>query len=123
MELYFRRSEPMAVPFDDRAQHQPPGIDGTYSGSCVVCLQGCDTALAFRGEAEWIIAGLRVLGLPSGEAEQTLAHATGCDPDMVPNGELTVPVRVCESCVQATGTGMRVGLAVAEVPIYQHSTR
>jgi hypothetical protein len=109
----------MAIPFEDRARHQPPGLDGSYTGSCVVCLQGCDTALAFRGEAEWVIAGLRVLGLPSDEAEQTLAHITGCAPGMVPNGELTIPVRVCESCAQASGAGMRVGLAHAEVPVYQ----
>jgi hypothetical protein len=113
----------MAIPFTDRAKHQPPGLDGTYTGACVVCLQGCDTALAFRGEAEWVIAGLRVLGLPGDEAEKTLTDITGCEPGMVPNGELTVPVRVCETCVQASGTGMRVGLATAEIPVYQRSKR
>lgn len=109
----------MAIPFEQRAQHQPPGLDGTYTGSCAVCLQGCDTALAFRGEAEWALAGLRVLGVPGDEAEKILTLVTGCEPGMVPNGELTVPVRVCETCVQASGTGMHVGLASAEVPVYQ----
>jgi hypothetical protein len=109
----------MAIPFEDRAQHQPPGIEGTYRGSCVVCLQGCDTGLAFRGEAEWIIAGLQVLGLPAHEAETTVTAYTGCEPGLVPDGELTVPVRVCEACVQASGTRMRVGLVRAEIPIYQ----
>jgi hypothetical protein len=113
----------MAIPFEDRARHQPPGLDGTYTGSCVVCLQGCDTALAFRGEAEWVIAGLMHLGLPHEEAEDTLSHVTDCAPGMVPDGELTIPVRVCESCVQASGTGMHVGPAHAQIPVYQRSQR
>ena len=75
-----RRRNPMAIPFQDRAQHQPPGLDGTYTDSCVVCLQGCDTGLAFRGEAEWVLAGLHVLGIPDDEAEQMLTNVTGCEP-------------------------------------------
>jgi hypothetical protein len=43
-------------------QRQPnlpaPGLQGTYEGSCVICLQGCDTGLQFTGEAEWLVAGL-----------------------------------------------------------------
>jgi hypothetical protein len=109
----------MAVPFEDRAQHHPPGLNGTYTGSCVVCLQGCDTALAFRGEAEWVLAGLRVLGLPDDEAAKTLTEVTGCAPGMVPDGKITVPVRVCEACVQATGTGMQVRPISAALPVYQ----
>jgi hypothetical protein len=116
-----RRRKPKAIPFEERAQHQPPGLDGTYTGSCVVCLQGCDTALAFRGEAAWVIAGLRVLGLPADEAEETLTEITGNAPGMEPDGELTIPVRVCESCVQATKTGMRVGPLHEPVPVYQRS--
>jgi hypothetical protein len=108
-----------AIPLEDRVQHQPPRLNGTYTSSCVVCLQGCDTALAFRGEAEWVIAGLCVLWVPLDEAGKILTFATGCEPGMVPNGELTVPVRVCETCVQTSGTGMRVGLVSAEVPVYQ----
>ena len=45
-----------------------PGIDGTYDGSCVACLRGTDTGLAFTGEAEWIIAGMMMLGIPEDQA-------------------------------------------------------
>jgi hypothetical protein len=65
-----------------------------------------DTALAFHGEAEWIIGGLLALGIPEGEAEAT-AHAfwSERDPTLrkgeVPGGILTEPIRVCRDCVRA----------------------
>jgi hypothetical protein len=51
----------------------------------VACGQGTDTAIAFAGEAEWHIAGLQVLGVPSADAPGVLTAATGCKPDMVPH--------------------------------------
>jgi hypothetical protein len=80
-----------------------PGLNGDYRGACVVCLKGTDTALAFRGEAEWTLAGLMRLGLPKKEAYATLeafltefqpGHITG----MVPPGVIAVPVQVCRRC-------------------------
>jgi hypothetical protein len=76
----------------------PPGIDGSWRDSCVVCLKGTDTGIALRGEAEWVIAGLRVLGVPSDQASETLRVVTGSDPGMVPDGEVTITIRVCIPC-------------------------
>lgn len=95
-----------------------PNLNGDYRDSCVVCLKGTDTGLAFVGEAEWVLAGLRVLGVPDDQASETLGAVTGCQPGMVPDGEITVQLRVCETCAKATGTGMTVGLVATGVPRY-----
>jgi hypothetical protein len=70
-------------------------------GTCAVCLRPTDTGLAFRGEAEWVIAGLMGLRVPQEQAEAMLSGFTGCGPGMVPVGEVTVPVRVCRRCVES----------------------
>lgn len=98
--------KPVAIP--------RPGLSGDYRDSCVVCLQGTDTGLAFTGEAEWVIAGLVVLGVPREQADATAFPDS--DPGMVPDGTVTVGVRVCQSCVDASGTKMPVGLIVTGVP-------
>jgi hypothetical protein len=104
-----------------RMKVPPPGLQGTYEGSCVVCLQGCDTGLAFRGEAEWAIAGLLNLGIPQDQAAATLEAFTGSEPGMVPNGIITVPVRLCEVCLAKSGLNMQVGLVAkgGELPCYE----
>lgn len=99
-----------------------PGLDGTYSGSCIVCLNGCDTGLAFVGPAEWAIAGLTVLGVPKKQAPaiviEQLAKQYGItEPDTVPDGDVTVGVSVCQSCVDKCGTRFPLGLiSTGEVP-------
>ena len=101
-------------------QIPPPGLDGTYRGSCAVCRRGTDTGLVFQGVAEWALAGLQVLGIPEDEAAIMLEQATGCDPGKVPTGEVTLPVRVCRQCAAASGTGMTVGLTSSgELPCYR----
>jgi hypothetical protein len=81
-----------------------PGLRGDYSGTCIVCLTPTDTGLGFRGEAEFVIAGLRVLGVPEDE-EYTTFRAGWADAghDLedgeVPDGIIEVPVRVCTRCV------------------------
>lgn len=92
-----------------------PGLDGTYTGSCVVCLNGCDTGLAFVGEAEWGMAGLHYLGVPTDQAEtmvmEQLAKVYGItEPGVVPDGDVTVAVSVCKSCVDKSGCGFPLGL-------------
>jgi hypothetical protein len=82
-----------------------PGLQGDYRGTCVVCVKPTDTGLAFIGEAEWVIAGLQVLGVPADQAEGTARQAwreQGRDVDdgNVPDGELTATVRVCRACVR-----------------------
>lgn len=104
-----------------------PGLDGTYTGSCVVCLNGCDTALAFVGEAEWSVAGLTVLGIPSDQAQtmviEQLATVYGItEPDTVPDGDVTVAVSVCESCRDRSGAGFPLGLtSTGDIPAISQS--
>jgi hypothetical protein len=76
-----------------------PGLQGDYSQSCCVCLRGTDTALAFQGEVEWLIAGLMSLGIPEQEAGAMVSRHFGCPDGEVPCGCLTLPVRVCSECV------------------------
>ena len=106
-------NEPLKVP--------PPGLDGTWRDSCVVCLQGTDTGLAFVGEAEWVIAGLTVLGIPEDQGTTMISEVTGCAPGNVPLGEVTMHVRVCAKCAAASGMGLTVGLLsdAAGVPGYR----
>lgn len=99
----------------------PPGLQGTYKGSCIVCFQGTDTGLMLRGDAEWIIAGLMHLGMRDfDEAAAVVAHGHGCDPGMVPDGVLSPAIQVCESCVKKSGSDIKVGLVASGVlPCYQ----
>jgi hypothetical protein len=87
-----------------------PGLQGDYRDSCVVCFQGCDTAVAFRGEAEWVVAGLSVLGVPMDQAATTVSMLAECEPGMCPEGQMTVAVRVCEACHAKSRTGFPVGV-------------
>ena len=91
-----------------------PGLFGHYHGSCVVCLRGTDTALAFQGEAEWMIAGVSALGVPLKQAGVMVSHFFGCLPGRVPDGDdLTIVVQVCSSCVAKAKPGFPVpGLVV-----------
>jgi hypothetical protein len=95
----------------------PPGLDGTYRDSCMVCLRGSDTGLAFRGEAEFVLAGLHHLGIPDDQCEVLVSHFTGCDPGKVPVGAFTFPVRVCGPCAEAGGK-LTVGLISTGIPLY-----
>lgn len=88
-----------------------PGLLGGYRGTCIVCMRPTDTALAFRGEGDWLIAGLMSLGIPRDQAYLTLLHAwrehgRHVDDGMVPSGTLTETVRVCHKCVRKAGPGL-----------------
>ena len=94
----------------------PPGLDGTYRDSCVGCFHGTDTALGFRGEAEWVIAGLMRF-MPQSHAEALVSMSTGCDPGKVPAGEITLVFRVCKDCAsKGEGEPFPVGLLVGDDP-------
>jgi hypothetical protein len=95
-----------------------PGLNGTYRGSCAVCMHGTDTGLAFRGVAEWVIAGHVVLGIPQDQATLMVQRATGADPGMVPDGEITVVIRVCRDCAERSGAGFEVRPVSEGVPVY-----
>jgi hypothetical protein len=78
----------------------PPGIDGTHEDSCAICRKGTDTALVFRGEAEWLVAGLLNLGLSAETARISVSEYFGSPPGQVPDGIHTVVMRVCLACVE-----------------------
>ena len=83
-------------------------------GSCIVCLHGTDTALAFRGSVEWVAAGLCALGVPADQAVATVRYA----PTLIDGeGRVTATYQVCGRCAQQT-VFPRPGLvyAGAQVP-------
>ena len=92
------------------------GIHGTDAESCVVCLRGTDTALAFVGEAEWAVAGLQHLGVPDYQAGATVSYGLGCGPGEVPDGEVTVMFRVCRECADKAGFPVALVTAAADIP-------
>ncbi|WP_037603631.1 hypothetical protein [Streptacidiphilus rugosus] len=99
-----------------------PCADGAGDRSCIVCRQGCDTGLAFIGEAEWSMIGLALLGIPAARAEKVvvrqLAKTHGItEPGFVPEGEVIVLVSVCRSCVDTSGSGFPLGpISTGQVP-------
>ena len=95
----------------------PSGLHGDYTGSCVVCLNGTETAVAFEGEAEWVIAGFTVLGVMSDQSRATLAESAPerWQDGKVPAGRVTEAVRVCGDC--AGRAGFPVGLIDAGVSL------
>ena len=113
------RLTPFIVPPGLNPFTVPPGLDGTYRGTCVICGRGTDTAIAFRGEAEWVIAGGIKLGLPEPQASRMLELATGCDPGNVPVGVITVPYRICAECAaKASPHAPKPGLTSGDMPCY-----
>ncbi len=82
----------------------------------MACFKGdCTTALAFEGDAEWILAGLTVIGVPDDQSYATLRHGLELDgwegePGMVPDGTLRMAFRCCAECA-AKQAGFPVGPA------------
>lgn len=101
------QQEERAAP-SGRGERPEPGLDGTYRDSCVLCLEGTDTAVAFVGESEWAIAGMVVLGVDQAAAIMMVEQATGAPPGQAPVDDTRVQVRCCRSCLQASETGMTV---------------
>jgi hypothetical protein len=69
-------------------------------GSCIICGQGTDTALGFKGSGEAHIAFLIVLGVAEDEASATVSVATNSEPGMVPSGKFVATYRLCARCVR-----------------------
>jgi hypothetical protein len=97
----------------------PAGLQGDHADTCVICLQGTDTGLAFRGDAEWVAAGGVMLGVPTDQATIMVSRALGCEPGMMLPGVLTFTYRVCADCAARAGA-MAPCLLVqgGEVPCY-----
>lgn len=103
------------------AARRTPGLDGTYTGTCIACLRATDTAMGIRGEPEWHAAFLVRLGLPMKEAiattERYLAEMSEAYP-LGPDGEPTAIYRVCSSCMERAHLPKPVlALVGAEIPM------
>jgi len=88
----------------DRNDSNPPaaGLQGDFEGTCIVCLRPTDTGLAFKGDGDFLVAGLTVLGLPMDEAAATVSYFFGIPPGTVPSGVRTLTIQVCKDCVAKT---------------------
>lgn len=100
------------------------GIDGTYAGSCVVCMHGTDTGLAVRGPAEALAALLEILGLPATQASAMVLYIAetefGCKNGTVPAEDCTWALRLCRECAAPINkSGMEPGLITTGIPVYQ----
>ena len=114
------QQKPSTIPPERNPFTVPPGLDGTYRGTCVICGRGTDTAIGFRGEAEYVIAGGIRLGLPEPQARRRLELATGCDPGNVPDRIITHAYRVCAACVERANPNFpRPGLVPDNVPFLE----
>jgi hypothetical protein len=89
-----------------------PNTDDFLRGTCTICLQPCDTALAFKGSFEWAVAGLLVLGIQTpAESVRLVSYCMGSDPNYPPDGTITVQLKCCQSC--AANAHLRVGLVAS----------
>ncbi len=66
----------------------PPGLQGDYTGSCVVCGYRTDSGLVFEGEGEFLIAAMMRLGLPEFDAHAMIEQEYNCSPRQRPFGDL-----------------------------------
>lgn len=96
-----------------------PGFNGTYADTCAACLRPTDTALAFEGDGEFMIASLMQFEMSINDAASTLCAATGCDEGMVPVGTFTTILRICQKCANEAGfCSPALLFADAEIPLY-----
>ena len=86
---------PEVQPVAELARRRPRGLDGTFSGTCIVCLRATDTGLGFRGDVTWQAASLIVLGLPRDEAVATVNEH---EHELGPDGRYEVIHRLCTDC-------------------------
>ena len=101
----------------------PPGPDGSYVGSCCVCMRGTDTGFAINGVAEAVIGLLLAAGIPNDQAtEMILQQATesfGSPPGTVPQDKRVWGLRMCEQCaLPFARNGIRVGLVANGLTVY-----
>lgn len=75
-----------------------PGPEGDYRDTCIVCLRATDTGLAFRGEGEFLAAGLICLGVPRHDAVKVASRIAFKTPGDDPES-LTMTIVACAHCV------------------------
>jgi hypothetical protein len=82
----------------------PKGAD-----ACIVCGQTTDTGLGFTGEAEWIVAGLKILGVEHDRSALIVSGRTDNPPGKVPVGRFSLAFRVCSDCAEKAQANMEPG--------------
>jgi hypothetical protein len=113
----------------------PPGLNGSYTDSCIVCMRGTDTGLAFVAPADeaidWAVAGLMALGVPNDRASTIVTQAleriaAGEPPQGVlrfpDDGSLAFGFRVCGDCADRSPANPRVGFITEGVPAITRPT-
>lgn len=93
------------------------GAFGNYVGSCVACMRGTDTGLAFRGEIEFIAAALMMLGVPENQAISIVKTSDA----ILIDGEnrFVATMRVCAGCAERARVPVKPVLLIdgADVPV------
>jgi hypothetical protein len=99
-----------------------PGLFGDFRDTCVSCLVPVDTGLAVEGEAEFVIVALGKFGIDYPVARDMIGDVArdryGCDPGMVPAGDMRVEIRVCRACAARAGMVPSL-LAGSEIVTYR----
>lgn len=81
------------------------GANMDRSGSCIVCITGTDTGIAFGGSIEWLAAGLVALGVPTEEAIATITSSVDGR-----SRRSTLTVRVCAKCARKSALSVTPAL-------------
>lgn len=108
----------------------PPGLQGHYGGTCILCAQGTDSGLALRGSPTQVAAELVRLGVPDNKVRNLLERGFERDttsfrdpPAERPTTVWAAPrmeliARICDAC--AAKAGLETGLIITggHVPGY-----
>jgi hypothetical protein len=93
------------------------GLNGTFTGSCIACMTGTDTGVAFIGDTYFQAAGLVALGVPIEEASATISEFPA-------PFDQPMQVRVCQDCADRSKIrGLRVGLLAhgQDIPCFRQA--
>lgn len=73
--------------------------------TCTACGKPTDTVLYFRGDGEWLTAGLMSLGIEPEQSILMISKLLDCPPGEVFNqqDEEDVPLFVCAKCASQAG--------------------
>ena len=94
----------------------PPALGNARRDACVLCLAGDGHGTLVQRRRGMGLAGLIVLGVPEEQATLMVSTATENEAGMMPDGEITFPVRVCRRCAVSGGARLPVGLISCVIP-------
>ena len=93
------------------AAQRSPGLDGTFTDTCIGCRRPTDTALGVLGDPEWHAAFLVSIGLPSKEAIKIVESGE------TPDGIFSRVYRVCGKCAARVPSLPKPALALGGDPV------